>query len=99
MAMLTDAQYKDAVIKNLSATPAGGLFRLETDRIACFDRAMLEAFAKKGNVDMEVLFPLGGKKLSVMIPAGTDINKLLDDKGYCGFLRLLAILGGEIVTK
>ena len=97
MAMLTDAQYKDAVIKNLSATPAGGLFRLETDRIACFDRAMLEAFAKKGNVDMEVLFPLGGTKLSVMIPAGTDINKLLDDRGYSGFLRLLAILGGEIV--
>lgn len=60
---------------------------------------MLEAFAKKGNVDMEVLFPLGGKKLSVMIPAGYDINKLLDNKGYCGFLRLLAILGGEIVTK
>ncbi len=99
MAKLTDAQYKDAVIKNLSVTPAGGLFRLETDRIACFDRAMLEAFAKKGNVDMEVLFPLGGKKLSVMIPAGTDINKLLDDKGYCGFLRLLAILGGEFVIK
>jgi hypothetical protein len=58
---------------------------------------MLEAFVKKGNVDMEVLFPLGGTKLSVMIPAGTDINKLLDDKGYSGFLRLLAILGGEIV--
>ncbi len=99
MAKLTDAQYKDAVIKNLSATPAGGLFRLETDRISCFDRAMLEAFAKSSNVDMEVLFPLGGNKLSVMIPAGYDINKLLDNKGYCGFLRLLAILGGEIVTK
>ena len=99
MSKLTDAQYKDAVIKNLSATPAGGLFRLETDRISCFDRAMLEAFAKSSNVDMEVLFPLGGKKLSVMIPAGTDINKLLDNKGYCGFLRLLAILGGEIITK
>jgi hypothetical protein len=25
------------------------------------------------------------------------LNKLLDDKGYSGFLRLLAILGGEIV--
>ncbi len=99
MAQLTDAQYKDAVISNISATPAGGLFRVETDRIATFDRTMLEAFAKKGNVDLEVLFPLGGKMFSVMIPAGTDINKLLDDKGYCGFLRLLSILGGEIVTK
>ncbi|MBE5837859.1 right-handed parallel beta-helix repeat-containing protein [Butyrivibrio sp.] len=93
MAKLTDAQYKDAVINNLSATPAGGLFRLETDRISCFDRAMLETFAKRSNVDMEVLFPLGNKKISVVIPAGYDINKLLDNKGYCGFLRLLALLG------
>ena len=93
MAKLTDAQYKDAVIKNLSATPAGGLFRLETDRISCFDRAMLETFAKRSNVDMEVLFPLGSKKISVVIPAGYDINKLLDNKGYCGFLRLFALLG------
>ena len=99
MSKLTDAQYKDAVIKNLSATPAGGLFRLETDRISCFDRAMLETFAKRSNVDMQVLFPLGSKKISITIPAGYDINKLLDKKGYCGFLRLLAILGGEIVTK
>ncbi|WP_022766338.1 hypothetical protein [Butyrivibrio sp. XPD2006] len=99
MAKLTDEQYKDAVIKNLSATPAGGLFRLETDRISCFDREMLETFAKISNVDMQVLFPLGSKKISVVIPAGYDINKLLDNKGYCGFLRLLALLGGEIVTK
>ncbi len=99
MAKLTDEQYKDAVIKNLSATPAGGLFRLETDRISCFDRAMLETFAKISNVDMQVLFPLGSQKISVVIPAGYDINKLLDNKGYCGFLRLLALLGGEIVTK
>ncbi len=99
MTKLTDAQYKDAVIKNIGATPAGGLFRMETDRIATLDRAMLEAFAKRENVDMEVLFPLGSKKISVVIPAGYDINKLLDNKGYCGYLRLLALLGGEIVTQ
>ncbi len=99
MAKLTDAQYKDAVIKNISDTPAGGLFRMETDRIATLDRAMLETFAKRGSVDMEVLFPLGSEKISVTIPAGYDINKLLDNKGYCGYLRLLALLGGEIVTQ
>lgn len=95
MSRLTDAQYKETVIKNINATPSGGLLRIETDKVACFDRAMLEAFAKKGNVDMEVLFPVGGKKISVMIPMGIDINELLDEKGYAGFLRLLAIIGGE----
>ena len=95
MSRLTDAQYKETVIKNINATPSGGLLRIETDKVACFDRAMLEAFAKKGNVDMEVIFPVGGKKISVMIPMGIDINELLDEKGYAGFLRLLAIIGGE----
>ena len=99
MSALSDAQYKQAVIENIGATPAGGLFRLETDRISCFDRAMLETFAKRSNVDMQVLFPLGKTKISVVIPAGYDINKLLDNNGYCGFLRLLALLGGEIITK
>ncbi len=92
---LTDAQYKNAVVENINVTPAGGMLRLETDEIACFDRAMLAAFVKRGNVDMEVIFPLGKQKISVLIPAGFDVEKLLDSKGYCGFLRLLAILKGE----
>lgn len=48
---------------------------------------------------MEVLFPIGKTMMKVTIPAGTDINNLLDNKGYCGFLRLLAFIGGEAVTR
>ncbi len=99
LAMLSDMQYKETVINNINATPAGGMFRIETDRISCFDKAILEAFAKKSNIDMEVLFPLGNRKIKVTIPAGYDISKLLDNKGYCGFLRLLAFLGGEEVAQ
>ncbi len=96
MSVISDSQYKEAVIDNIGKTPTGGLLRVETDRMACFDRAMLEAFAKKGAINMEVVFPYtNGKKFRVVIPAGYDINKLLDEKGYCGYLRLLAILGGE----
>ncbi len=97
MSALSDAQYKQAVIANIGATPAGGLFRMETDSISCLDRAMLETFSKK-NIDMQVVFPLGKTKISVVIPAGYDISALLDNKGYCGFLRLLAILKGEVVS-
>ncbi len=93
--MLTDAQYKGVMINNINQTAAGGTLCVEFDRMACFDRAMLEAFAKKGNIDMEVVFPYKGKKLSVVIPSGTDVNRLLDKKGYCGFLRLADLLGAE----
>ncbi len=92
---LTGAQFKQTIINNINATPAGGMLRIETDKIACFDKAMLEAFAKKGNIDMEVVFPIGSKKMNVTIPAGHDVSKLLDKKGYCGFLNLLAVFGTE----
>ncbi|MBE5841888.1 MAG: hypothetical protein E7304_10850 [Butyrivibrio sp.] len=89
----------NAVIANIGATPAGGTLRIQTDRIACFDRAMLEVFAKRGNITMEVLFPVGKSMMKVTIPAGIDTNNLLDNKGYCGFLNLLAIIGGEAATR
>ncbi len=99
MSAITDAEYKNAVIANIGATAPGGVLRIQTDTIACFDRAMLEAFAKRGDITMEVLFPVGKTMMKVTIPAGTDINNLLDNKGYCGFLHLLAIIGGEAVTR
>ena len=95
VSQLTDSQLKQAIISNINSTPAGGLVRFEFDRMGCLDRAMLEAFAQKSNIEMQVRFPFGNKNFSVTIPAGFDINKLLDKNGYCGFLRLLSFLGSD----
>nr|WP_297703363.1 hypothetical protein [uncultured Butyrivibrio sp.] len=92
---LTPVQFQGAIINNIDATPAGTSLRVETNKPACFDRNMLNAFAKKATVDMEVIFTYNGQKLRVVIPAGYDITKLLDENGYCGFLRLAAILGAN----
>lgn len=94
---LTSAQLQTAVVDNISSTPSGGTLRIETTAASCFDQKMLETFAQKGDIDIEVLFTYGGKKLRVVIPAGYDILKLLDEKGYCGYLRLAKILGATEV--
>ena len=94
---LTPAQLQTAVVDNISSTPSGGTLRIETTAASCFDQKMLETFAQKGDIDIEVLFTYGGKKLRVVIPAGYDITKLLDEKGYCGYLRLADILGATEV--
>lgn len=94
---LTPAQLQTAVVDNISSTPSGGTLRIETTAASCFDKKMLETFAQKGDIDIEVLFTYGGKKLRVVIPAGYDITKLLDEKGYCGYLRLAEILGATEV--
>ncbi len=94
---LTDVQYKDTIIQNIASTPMGGMLRIETDKAACFDRAMLEAFAKRASVELEVIFPVKGQMVRVVVPAGCNINNLLDKFGYCGFERLASILGSEVV--
>lgn len=93
IATVTPAQYKASVIENVAAAPAGGAFNIETDRVSCFDRNMIEAIASRPDIDVNVVFTYGGKKLKVTIPAGYNVRSLLDEGGYCGFLRLMALLG------
>ncbi|MBP3242168.1 MAG: hypothetical protein J6M92_16755 [Oribacterium sp.] len=97
MTKLTPAQYKEVVVQNVAATPAGTTLRLETDRVSVFDRTMIEAIASNPTIDVEVLFTYNGQKFRVVIPAGYDVRTLLDSNGYCGFLRLAALLGSQTV--
>ena len=54
---------------------------------------MIEAFASRPDIDVNVVFTYNGKRLKVVITAGYDVRSLLDSNGYCGFLRLMSILG------
>ena len=90
---VTPIQYKESIIANVADAPQNGAFNIQTDRVSCFDKKMIQAFASRPDIDINVVFTYGGKKLKVTIPAGYDVNKLLDDNGYCGFLRLMSILG------
>ena len=91
---VTPIQYKNAVIENVAKAPANGALNIETDRVYVFDKKMIETFATRKDIDINVVFTHNGKKMKVTIPAGYDMNSLLDENGYCGFLRLLSILGG-----
>jgi len=93
MSSITPIQYKESIISNVAATPQGGAMNIETDRVACLDSKMIAAIASRPDIDVNVVFTYGGKKLKVTIPAGYDVSKLLDEYGYCGFLRLMSILG------
>ena len=90
-------QYKEAVIQNITSAPAGGALNLVTDQPSLMDRAMAEAIMARGDIDVNLVFGYGGKTFKVVIPAGYDVSSLLDANGFVGFLRILAILGGEIL--
>ena len=91
---VTPVQYRDSVVKNIASAPASGAFNITTDRVSFFDRNMIEAIAARPDLDVNVVFSYAGKTYKVTIPAGYDVRTLLDFNGFCGYLRLLDILGG-----
>ena len=90
---ITPQQYKASIISNVATVPANGAFNIITDTIATLDKGMIEAFATRPDIDINIVFPYDGKMMKVTIPAGYDLNTLLDEFGYCGFLRLMSLLG------
>ncbi|WP_027206767.1 hypothetical protein [Butyrivibrio fibrisolvens] len=94
MSSVTPQQYKNAIISSVASVPSNGAFNIVTDTIGCLDAGMIEAFSSRPDIDVNIVFYYGGKQMKVTIPAGYDLNLLLDEHGYCGFLRLMSILGG-----
>ncbi len=90
---LTAMQYKDAVIRTIATAPQNGAMNIETSTVSCFDAKMIEKIASRPDIDVNVVFTYNGKKMKVVIPAGYNVKSLLDEKGYCGFLRLADLLG------
>jgi hypothetical protein len=94
---VTSAQFRDAVKDTVLTVPAGGVAVIETNEVATLDKNMIAAMASRPDVAYNIVFKFGGLKMRVVIPAGYDVKTLLDEKGYCGFLRLAQILGFTIL--
>lgn len=93
---LTAIEYKNAFIKTVKEAPKDATVILETAMCSCLDKAMVEALATRPDVSVQIVFPkdkTGKENYSVTIPSGYDVNSLIDEKGYCGFMYLNSIFG------
>ena len=91
---LTAIEYKNAFIKTVTEAPQDATVILETAMCSCLDKAMVEALATRPDVSVQIVFPkdkTGTENYSVTIPAGYDVNSLIDEKGYCGFMYLNSV--------
>lgn len=59
-----------------------------TDRWMSFNREVADAMAARPEVTVTVRYRYDGQFRSVTVPAGTDMESLLDEDGFCGFLYL-----------
>ena len=56
-----------------------------TDRWLSFDRKVFEAIESRPDVAVEVNYQYQGERYLLLIPAGTDIDLLMDENGFGGF--------------
>ena len=93
---LTAIEYKNAFIKTVTEAPKDATVILETAMCSCLDKAMVDALATRPDVSVQIVFPkdkTGAENYSVTIPAGYDVNSLVDANGYCGFMYLNSLFG------
>ncbi|WP_026521196.1 InlB B-repeat-containing protein [Butyrivibrio sp. VCB2001] len=97
LSKVAPAQYVETIKNTVQAVPTQGVAVIETNEVATFDKNIIEAMAERNDVSYIIVFKHDGFKKKVVIPAGYDVQSLLDENGYCGFLRLAAILGFTII--
>ena len=90
-------QYKDAIKKYFAKAPADGVFVLGTNEVSTVDREIIETFASRNNVTIEIVFPYEGQVYEVKIPAGADLSTVLDDCGFAGYLKIASIFGSTVI--
>lgn len=96
---VTPAQYIEVVKATVQSVPANGVAVIETNEVSVLDSNMIEAMATRPDLAINIVFKHDGIKKRIIIPAGYDVRSLLDENGYCGFLRLAAIFGFDILEE
>ena len=93
LSTISNAQFVSAVQDGIRNIPQGGSFVLDVDQVGCFNTGIIEALEQRRDIEVTVIFVSEGQRTKVVIPAGYEVRQLLDENGYCGFLRLAALLG------
>ena len=96
---ITPAQYRDVVKNTVQSVPAGGVAVIETNDLSVLDRNIIAAMESRPDVAINIIFKHDGVKKRVVIPAGYNVRQLLDENGFCGYLKLAEMLGFTILEE
>jgi hypothetical protein len=97
LSTMSNAQFVSSVQDGIKDIPQGGAFVLDVDQVGCFNTGIIEILEQRRDIEVTVIFVNEGQRTKVVIPAGYDVRQLLDENGYCGFLRLAGLLGSTPV--
>ncbi len=67
---------------------------ISTEQWMSFDRAVFDALKIRQDIMVKVNYRYQGEIYLLVIPAGIDVEKLIDENGFAGFRRIEEILTG-----
>lgn len=88
------------IIKSINDAPQNGTVAVNTEIWTCYNREIIDALSQRPDVTLVTNYRYNHVDYTVTIPAGYEVDTLLDENGYCGFRHLDQVLGGsEIVSN
>lgn len=88
---------QNKVQKEIANLPQNATYEVDLKNYISFNRKSFEAFSKRPDLTIRVIYKYQGKRYRITIPAGYPIMDLLDENGYCGCLYLNKIFGSELI--
>lgn len=92
---------KDTIAKVEKASENESI-TIDTEIWTCFNKPVIEALKNRQDVTTTVNFKYKGTAYTFTIPAGygsEQLDGLLDENGYCGFMYLVSVFGGQEIVK
>ncbi len=89
------ASFLEEAVERIRDAGQGEQVVIRTERWISFDRRVLAQLAEREDVSVLIAYRYKGSDFAVLIPAGTDVNGLVDENGFCGFRYLASLFGDE----
>ncbi|WP_147424631.1 hypothetical protein [Parablautia intestinalis] len=80
------------VIKKIENAPENGTVTVDTRLWTCYNQKVMDALQKRPDVTLVTNYCYEHEDYTVTIPAGYDVETLLDENGYCGFRYLSQVM-------
>lgn len=87
------------VIRKIANASEGATVTVDTRIWVCYTQAVMDMLMQRPDVTLVTNYRYNHVDYTVTIPAGYEVNTLVDENGYCGFRYLDQVLGGSEVVK
>ena len=87
------------IIKSINNAPQNGTVTVNTEIWTCYNKEVMDALSQRPDVTLVTNYRYNHIDYTVTIPAGYEVDTLLDENGYCGLRHLDQVINGSEITS